>query len=300
MRAGEAVDRIGFDALWVFDHLVPIAGQPVGPTFEPMMTLAGWASVTDRVTLGLMVAANTFRNPALLVKMVTALDHMSRGRAIFGLGAGWFEPEHRAFGIEFGTSIGMRLDRMDEAAALIKPLLSGRPATARGQHYTATEVVNDPPPVQAAIPLLIGGSGERKTLATVARYADAWNVGGDVAEARQRDGVLRAWCEQVGRDEREIERTAGVGIVVIRDTEREAARVAAELREQNGAFDDEIILGPPSRIVDRLAPLVELGFRTLHVDVPAPFDIETLERLVGEVRPALSSVVTIRPEAGAA
>jgi alkanesulfonate monooxygenase SsuD/methylene tetrahydromethanopterin reductase-like flavin-dependent oxidoreductase (luciferase family) len=316
MAAGQAVDRLGFDALWVFDHLVPIAGRPVGPCFEPTMTLAGWAGLTSRVTLGLMVAANTFRNPAVLVKTITALDHMSAGRAVFGLGAGWFEPEHTAFGIDFGSSTGTRLDWLDEAAALVRPLLNGTSAAGIGRHYLATGAINDPPPVQAAIPLLIGGSGERKTLATVARYADAWNVGSDVDEARQRDGVLREWCDRVGRDEREIERTVGVGIVVIRDSVRDASRTATELRSRNGDFDDSVLLGPSSLVIERLAKFVELGFRTIHVDVPAPFDRETLERLAGEVGPALrlidgrregpssspnghSGKTVIRPEASA-
>jgi alkanesulfonate monooxygenase SsuD/methylene tetrahydromethanopterin reductase-like flavin-dependent oxidoreductase (luciferase family) len=234
----------------------------------------------------------------VLVKTITALDHMSAGRVVFGLGAGWFEPEHTAFGIDFGSSTGTRLDWLDEAAALVRPMLQGTPAAGIGRHYLATDANNDPRPVQAAIPLLIGGSGERKTLATVARYADAWNVGSDVDEVRQRDGVLRDWCERVGRDEREIERTVGVGIVVIRDSVRDASRTATELRSRNGDFDDGILVGPPSLVIERLAKFVELGFRTIHVDVPAPFDRETLERLAGEVGPALRLINGRRDCAG--
>jgi F420-dependent oxidoreductase-like protein len=289
MHAGTQIDAAGFDHLWSWDHLLPIAGAPAGPIFEPLMTLAGWASVTGRVTLGPMVAANTFRNPALLVKMVTTLDHMSGGRASLGLGAGWFEPEHRAYGLELGP-VGERLDRLDEAAALIRDLLDGRPATARGPHYAVRELVNDPPPFQRHVPLLIGGGGERKTIATVARYADAWNVGGDADELRHKDGVLRAWCERIGRDAAEIERSTGIGAVVIRDSEALARRAAAAMGRRNGGWEGPQLCGSPELVAERLAPIVETGFRTLYVDMPAPFDEETMVRFIDEVKPMLVTI----------
>jgi alkanesulfonate monooxygenase SsuD/methylene tetrahydromethanopterin reductase-like flavin-dependent oxidoreductase (luciferase family) len=291
MRAGARIDELGYDHLWAWDHLVPILGRHSGPIHEAFMTLAGWASVTRHVTLGPMVAANTFRNPALLAKMITALDHMSGGRAILGLGAAWFEPEHRAFGFDFGSGVGERLDRLDEAAALIHDMLRGRTTTARGVHYTAAGVANDPPPVHGGLRLLIGGGGERRTLATVARYADAWNVGGDVAEVRHKDEVLREWCERVGRDQSEIERTLSGESLVIRDTVAEARRVAADLGACNGGWEGPTLLGPPNAIVDHFAPFVEIGFRTIHIDCPAPFDDETMERFVGDVKPALQALV---------
>ena len=118
--AGAAADRVGLDSLWTWDHLYPIVGSPEGPEFEGYMTIAGWASVTEHVTLGLLVGANTFRNPALVVKMVTALDHISGGRAVLGLGGAWFQLEHDAFGFDFGSSTGERLDWLDEAAMIVR------------------------------------------------------------------------------------------------------------------------------------------------------------------------------------
>jgi alkanesulfonate monooxygenase SsuD/methylene tetrahydromethanopterin reductase-like flavin-dependent oxidoreductase (luciferase family) len=291
MAAGAAAERAGIDQVWTWDHLLPLHGRSAGPIFEALMTVAGWAAVTGHVTLGLMVAANTFRNPALLVKMVTALDHMSGGRAAFGLGAGWYEPEHRAFGIDMGAGIAERLDRLDEAALLVRDLLRDGHATARGRHYHAADVANDPPPIQARIPLLIGGGGERRTLATVARYADAWNAGGDLEEVRRKDGVLREWCVRVGRDESDIRRTVGVGPVVIRSSVEAARRAADSIIAHNIGQGDDARVGPSALIVEQLTPFVELGFRTIHFDVPAPFDRETLERMAGEVGPALSSLV---------
>lgn len=291
MAAGAAADRAGIDQIWSWDHLLPLHGRSDGPIFEALMTVAGWAAVTERATLGLMVAANTFRNPALLVKMVTALDHMSGGRAAFGLGAGWYEPEHKAFGFDMGTGIGERLDRLDEAAQLIRDLMRDGRATSRGTHYHAVDVANDPPPVQVRIPLVIGGGGERRTLATVARYADAWNAGGDVDEVRHKDGVLRDWCVRVGRDQAEITRTVGVGPIVIRSTVELARRAADAITAHNLGQGDDARVGTPALIVEQLTPFVELGFRTIHFDLPAPFDRETLERMAGEVGPALAQRV---------
>jgi alkanesulfonate monooxygenase SsuD/methylene tetrahydromethanopterin reductase-like flavin-dependent oxidoreductase (luciferase family) len=291
MRIGAIADGLGYDDIWSWDHLVPIKGDKSGPIFEGMMTLAGWATATNRARLGLMVAANTFRSPTLLVKMVTALDHMTAGRAVLGLGAAWSEPEHRAFGFEFGSGAGERLDWLDEAAALVRGLLDGDVVSARGPRYTASDVANRPAPVQARLPLLIGGGGERKTLATVARYADIWNIGNDIVDARRKVAALEAWCERVGRDPAAIERTLGVGPLVIRDGQREGRRVAAAYRELNGGWNEPLFIGGVDEIVDRLAPYLELGFGAFHLDLPAPFDAETLERFVGDVKPRLGAVV---------
>ena len=165
-----------------------------------------------------MVGANTFRNPALTAKMATTLDHMSNGRAILGIGGAWFEREHEAFGIDFGSGFGERLDlarRGSRAHARHAPRRDGdgaRPALSRGQRRATTRRRSS-----ARLPILIGGDGEKKTLHTVARYADTWNTGGDLEFVRHKDEVLRQWCERVGRDESEIERTLGLGLVIIRD-----------------------------------------------------------------------------------
>jgi F420-dependent oxidoreductase-like protein len=293
---GVLVDELGYDSLWTWDHLYPIVGDPHGPMFEGYLTLAAWAALTKRVTLGLMVGANTFRNPALVAKMATTLDHVSGGRAYLGLGGAWFETEHTAFGIPFGSSPGERLRWFDEAVELIRGMLRDEETSARGSFYRAQGVRNNPPPLQRRLPILVGGSGERKTLATVARYADAWNTGGDLERVRHKDAVLRRWCEEVGRDESEIERTLQGGSVVIRDTVEEARRAATAVSEQNGLPDFRGVVGPPEVVAERLAPQVELGFHHVYFDVPAPYDRETIERLVGEVKPLLERAIA-RPTA---
>ena len=296
--AAARADELGFDSLWTWDHLYPIVGDWHGPIFEGYLTLAGWASVTKRATLGLMVGANTFRNPALVVKEVTTLDHMSGGRAVLGIGAAWFETEHTAYGIEFGQSPGERLRWLDEAVELMRGMLDGREPSARGEFYRAQNVRNDPPPVQERLPLLIGGSGERKTLHTVAKYADGWNTGGSVEKVRHKDEVLRRWCEEVGRDHTEIERTLQGGSVILRQDAAEARRVAEEMGRHNGDWRGPEIATTPDQLVEKFAPYLELGFHHIYFDIPAPFDMETLERIATEVRPGLEQQV--RPRAPAA
>src|SRR4051794_15685822 len=156
-------EAAGFDDLWVDDHLLSDEGDWPDAKLEGWSTLAAIAAVTSRSRIGLMVAANTFRNPGLTAKLATTLDHISGGRAILGIGGGWFGREHEAFGIEFGSGFGERLDWLDEAVELMRGMLSGEPTTARGVYYHAQDVRNDPPPLQDRLPILIGGDGERKT-----------------------------------------------------------------------------------------------------------------------------------------
>ena len=282
-------ERLGYHSLWTWDHLYPILGSPDGPMLEGYMVLGGWSQVTERVTLGLMVGANTFRNPGLVVKQVTTLDHLSNGRAVLGIGAAWFELEHTAFGIDFGRSIGERLDRLDEAVALMHGMLHGDDATASGVHYHARGVRNDPAPLQRRLPILIGGTGERKTLQTVARYADAWNAAMiSPEEAREKDAILRRWCDEVGRDPDEIERTISLGPILIRDDPAEAARAVQHIRDHNRGTERAFATGSAAELAERWQGYVDAGFRHILFHLAPPYDTETLVRFVTEVIPALS------------
>lgn len=293
--AGATVDRLGFESLWTWDHVYPIVGSPEGPMFEGYMTLAGWSCVTARVSLGLLVGANTFRNPALVAKIVTTLDHMSGGRAILGIGGAWFQLEHEAYGFDFGSTAGDRLDRLDEAVWIMRGMLDGRRPSGRS-HYSTHEARNDPPPLQRRLPILVGGGGERRTLATVARYADKWNVGGDVETVRHKDGVLRRWCERVGRTSDEIERTLMAGSVVVRGSESAARQVVTDIRRANRGWEGApALVGTSDMIVERLSPYLGLGFHSMYFDFPAPYDRETLERLANEVRPLLQHQLSALP-----
>jgi alkanesulfonate monooxygenase SsuD/methylene tetrahydromethanopterin reductase-like flavin-dependent oxidoreductase (luciferase family) len=283
------VEELGFDAIWTWDHLYPIRGSVEGQIFEGYLVLAGWAAVTERIPMGLMVGAVPFRNPALVAKMVTTLDHMTGGRMIAGMGGAWFEEEHVAYGIEFGPWVGARLDWLDEATTIIRGMLDGTRPSGR-RFYDTKAVINSPLPIQRHLPIVIGGSGEKKTLATVARFADIWNVWGDVETIRHKDEVLRRWCAEVGRDPDDIERTYNAGAVVIRRTRSAADAMAAEIQRVNGGWDEPLdLVATPEEAIETLAPFLGLGFRHFTFDYPAPFDLETLELLQREVRPALDA-----------
>jgi alkanesulfonate monooxygenase SsuD/methylene tetrahydromethanopterin reductase-like flavin-dependent oxidoreductase (luciferase family) len=177
--AAKRVDELGYDHLWTWDHLYAIFGDPYQPIVEGWMALAGWAMATEKTRLGLLVGANTFRNPGLTAKLAGTLDHISDGRAILGIGGAWFEHEHKAHGIDFGSGFGQRLDWMDEAVEAMRAVLDGGSATARpGGRYAFDDLRHQPPPIQRRLPIMIGGSGEKKTLRTVAKYADMWNAMG--------------------------------------------------------------------------------------------------------------------------
>lgn len=299
LEAGQRADRLGFDSLWTWDHLYPIVGSDEGPIFEGYLTLTAWAMATERATVGLMVGANPFRNPALVAKMATTLDHISRGRAVLGIGSAWFETEHRAFGLEFGESPGERLRWLGEALPVIRGMLHGDAATADGRHYHMDAVRNDPQPLQRRLPLLVGGGGEQVTLRLVARYADANNVGAaaGIDAVRRKEDALRRHCAEVGRDESEIERTLNTGPIIIRATREAALEVLKSAYAANGGarmwagkLPDEQPLGPAEDIAEWLRPFIELGYRHVVVGFPSPYDEETMVRLVEEVRPLLEPV----------
>jgi len=294
LEAGQRIDRLGFDTLWTWDHLYPIVGSHEGPILEGWSVITAWAMATEKVHIGLMVGANTFREPALTAKLATTLDHISGGRAILGIGGAWFETEHVAYGLEFGDGFPERLRWLGEALPIMRGMLHGEAPTASGPRYNAKAVRNDPPPVQERLPLLIGGGGEQVTLKLVARYGDANNVGGGIDNVRRKEAVLLQHCETVGRDPAEIERTAGIGTVIIRDSRDEAKRVQGEIFERNGkarTWQDQPV-GTVEDVAEMLAPFVELGYRHLIAGFPAPYDEESQTRFATEVRPLLERVGT--------
>ncbi len=264
LDAAKRVDRLGYDHLWTWDHLYAIFGDPYQSIFEGWTTLAGWAGATQQTRLGLLVGANTFRNPGVVAKMAATLDHISGGRAILGIGGAWFDLEHRAHGIEFGASPGERLTWLDEAVGAMRTVLDGGSATSQpGGRYAFDDLRHQPPTVQ--------------------RH--------DMMAHKVE--VLRQHCEDVGRDPAEIEFTLGVKLT-IRDSEAEADRVwkanMAHNRTPMSRVENDSTFwnGSPEQIAERLAPYLDLGFRTVISEQPAPYDVETLERFVGEVKPLLA------------
>ncbi len=290
-RAARRVDETGYEDLWTWDHLHAIFGEPQQPIFEGWATVAAWAKVTTRVRLGLLVGANTFRNPALVAKLATTLDHISDGRAICGLGGAWFEYEHSRHGIDFGRSPGERLIWLDEAAAAVRTLLDGGTVTSPvGGRYAFEELRQEPLPLQAHLPLMIGGSGEKKTLRTVARYADMWNGMGRTETLRRKMDVLLQHCADVGRDPATIVKTVGCK-PIIRNSEAAArqvwqAQMAHNQTPMSDVEDDAtFMVGTPEQVAERLIEARDLGFGQAIAELAAPFDDETIERFYREVKP---------------
>jgi alkanesulfonate monooxygenase SsuD/methylene tetrahydromethanopterin reductase-like flavin-dependent oxidoreductase (luciferase family) len=304
MAIGREIDELGFDELWSNDHLLPQAaggvgalGELDGPVFEGWSILFGWAGITRRARIGCLVSGGGYRNPGLLVKMATALDHATGGRAALGLGAGWFEREHRAFGFEF-PPLGRRLDRLGEAAAICRGLLDGSAVTYDGAWFTAVDARNDPPPLQSRLPLAIGGSGEKRTLRIVAEYADIWNADQDDPESfRRRSEILDEHCRAVGRDPTSIERTAGLPAPCIRPTREAAVEALTEILQHQAMppaaalqmASSSPFAGPLGSVVAELRRYRDAGLSAVMFDWPAPFDRPTLEALAGPVRAALDA-----------
>jgi F420-dependent oxidoreductase-like protein len=283
--AALAAEAAGWDSVWTWDHLLAIFGPWEQPILEGWMTLGAAAAVTKRVRLGLMVGANTFRNPGLTAKLATTLDQISGGRAVLGIGGAWMEREHDAFGFaEWGSGFGERLDRLDESVMLLRRLLDGERVTHEGRFYRMTDALCEPRPIQARLPILIGGSGPRKTLRTTAERADGWNTAGTVEQVREKLATLDAHCADVGRDRSEIELTVSFPIIV-RDDLAEAATAYQATLANNGVERMDatpVLLGPPEAVADAIRPYRDLGFETVITRLAAPYDRETIDR-IGEV-----------------
>jgi F420-dependent oxidoreductase-like protein len=208
-ETARVADDGGVAQFTVMDHwfqMEPLGGPPE-PMLEGYTTLGYLAAVTTRLRLSLLVTGVTYRHPGLLAKTVTTLDVLSGGRAMLGIGAAWYEREHDGLGVPF-PSTSERFERLEEALQIVRQMWSGDQTPFAGKHYRLEEPVNVPPPVQSPPPIMIGGSGERKTLRLVAKYADACNLfGGTPDEVRHKLEVLRRHCDDVGRDYDEIEKT---------------------------------------------------------------------------------------------
>jgi F420-dependent oxidoreductase-like protein len=197
----------GWHSVWYADHFMPNQEDTSGPTSECWTTLAGLAASVPRVRIGALVSGNTYRHPAVLAKMAANVDNISGGRCVLGLGAGWQENEHKAYGIEFST-LGGRMSRFEEACQVITGLFSNEKTNFAGKHYQLTDAPLAPKPVQSPLPLLIGGGGEQRTLRIAAKYANEWNVWGTPEVLAHKGAILNRYCEEVGRDPKSIAHSA--------------------------------------------------------------------------------------------
>src|SRR3990172_150384 len=281
-----------FDHLWLMDHFVTGAGTAAdssGPCMEGWTTLAALAQATSRVRLGILVTGNTYRHLAVLAKMATTVDHISGGRLEFGLGAAWHTYEHQAFAIPFHT-VRERLERLDEAAQVIKLLWTQPRPKFEGRYYQLDEPPYNPPNVQQPHPaILIGGSGRKRTLRTVAKYADATNVQGTPEEVRRLFEVLEGHCREVGRDYSQIRRTMQL-LLFLTDDPGFQQRVVQGVMAFRGVGEEEarrsVLLGSVEDVKSQVREFADAGVQEIMLAQFPRTHRESLLRFSQEVAPA--------------
>lgn len=232
------VAETGWDGVWFADHFMPNTPEAEGPTHECWTTLAALAASVPRVRIGALVSGNTYRHPAVVANMARTIDHISGGRFVLGIGAGWQENEHQKYGIPFYT-LRERLDRLEEACQVIRALFEQERATFTGRYYRLDDAPLNPKPLQRPLPLLVGGGGERRTMRIAARFADEWNTWGTPEVLAHKISVLEQHCRDVGRDPRSIRRSAQALILITEDAER-AARARSSGRPVIAGSEDDV------------------------------------------------------------
>lgn len=285
----KAAEAAGFDRVFVMDHFyqLPGIGAPEEPMFECYTVLSALAQHTETVRLSSLVTGNTYRHPTLLAKTITALDHVSGGRATLGIGAGWFELEHDSLGFEFGTFTD-RFERLEEALQIIGPMLRNEKVSLEGKHYTVSDAVNSPAPI-SDIPIMIGGSGEKKTLRMVAQYANESNLTCSTEEVPQKLDALAAHCERLGRDRSEIKVTK-LTMTMVAPTMEEAEADLAEMSEAKGwptevaeMVKGILIYGDPDTVGEQLQAAMDSGLDGLTINLPGNGYKTERIALLGEV-----------------
>ncbi len=274
-----AAESSGFDSVWVMDHFwqLPPLGGPSQPMLEAYTLLGGLAARTRRVKLGTLVTGVTYRNPALLAKMVTTLDIVSSGRAILGIGAAWYEEEHVGLGFDFPPA-GERLDRLEEALQVCRAMFTEEVPSFTGKHYRIENALNVPRPVQPGGPrIMVGGSGEKRTLRLVAQYADMCNVNGSPETVRRLLGVLRGHCADVGRDPDEITKTR-LASLFLSSSADEAETTTKFLRDMAGdELGERFTIGEAPAVLDQVEALIDAGLDELIFNMPTA-DVAAVQR----------------------
>jgi F420-dependent oxidoreductase-like protein len=286
VETAREAERLGFESVWLYDHLQSLPGRDAAAVFECWTALAALARETRTVELGQTVTCVGYRNPALLAKMASTVDAASGGRVVLGLGAGWDEAEYRAYGYRF-PPLRERLQQLDEAAQVVLALWTEERASFAGSHFAVHEAENEPKGAGGRrIPLLIGGAGERVLLRLVARQADRCNLTDhtDPAWYRHKLDVLRAHCDEVGRDYETIRRTASLNVYVA-PTRAELERLTAPAAPEELAEGNAV--GTPAELVETFGALVDAGIQSFCLYFAEPARLETMRLFAGEVLPRL-------------
>jgi F420-dependent oxidoreductase-like protein len=290
--AWQELDRnSNFDSLWLMDHFVTGMGQESGsegPCFEGWTALSALAQATERVRLGILVTGNFYRQPAVLAKQATTVDHISNGRLIFGIGAGWHEYESQAYGLNM-PSVKERLDRLDEAANLVKLLWTEQRPSFSGKYYSLDKPPYNPPNIQQPHPpILIGGSGEKRTLRIVAKYADMCNVSGSPESMKRKFKLLDQYAEEAGRDPTSIRRTAQVPLF-LNDNPAFKERVLqgiSAMRPDPEEARASILLGNVNEVKEQVEAFAETGLEEMYLALWPRFLMPVVKAFSDEVIPA--------------
>jgi F420-dependent oxidoreductase-like protein len=284
-QAREA-EASGFDTVLVMDHFyqLPGIGTPDNPMLECYTTLGALATATSTVQLSALVTGNTYRNPAMLAKTVTTLDVVSGGRAVLGIGAGWFELEHNSLGFEFGT-FGQRFERLEEALQIIGPMLRGEEPTFSGSWYRVEKAMNNPR-LRSSIPIMLGGGGEQKTFRMAAQYADHMNIICDRNDLGKKVAALRQRCEEIGRDPQTLP-TSYLTMMVLTESDAQTRALQERVPPEGGR---RIFLGTPEQVADMIkTDVIDQGIGGLTVNLVfnghVPGTIELAARTLAPLLP---------------
>jgi F420-dependent oxidoreductase-like protein len=284
----------GFSSISMMDHYhqIPGVGPQTNYMFEGNTMLAALAARTSKASLGLLVGGVMYRNPAALAKITTGIDVISGGRAVLGLGAAWFEDEHNAYGFPF-PPLKERFEHLEDALNIARKMFTEDPATYEGTHHSIKGAINNPRPLRGDIPILIGGSGEKKTLRMVAQYADGSNFFGDLERVKHLLGVLEGHCDRLGRDMGEITKTR-MGRLFIAET-HDAAGAKFDAAVAGGANADQLramaFIGDPGEVSAQVQELLDAGLDGVTLTLPDVHDLETVA-LAGETLGAVIGTKT--------
>jgi F420-dependent oxidoreductase-like protein len=277
-RLWRQVEDLGFDWISVWDHFYAADATGNAECLEAVSMHAALACDTTRVRCGCLVYSVGYRHPAVLANAIATIDHLSGGRTDIGIGAGWSELEYRAYGIPF-PSVRERMDMLEEGIACLRGLLRDETTTFEGKHFEMADARCEPRPIQDALPIWVGGGGEKRTLRIAAQYADGWNVPFiDPATFAHKREVLQKHCTDVGRDFGELRCAVNVGLAYSEES----------LREQFGRMADYVrpgvLTGSDAEVLDRIGAYVDAGADQVNIAMRAPFDEGALERLGGALR----------------
>jgi F420-dependent oxidoreductase-like protein len=281
-RVAQTADEVGFASAWLVDHFHTIPQPSQEVTFECWTSTAALARDTRRIHIGQMVTCNGYRNPALLAKMASTVDVLAHGRLNFGIGAGWYEHEYRAYGYEYSDA-PQRLHQLREALQIILAIWTQEEAHFEGKYYQVRGAINQPKGVQKPhIPLLIGGDGEKVTLKLVAQYGDACNVGGDPTSVQQKLAVLKEHCEVVGRDYESIQRTSSMFCFMADSDEQALAQLPTAFKARIGKRVHTALIGSPDTIRQRLTAYEDAGVQELLIRFVDGTNLEAIHRFAQE------------------